>query len=79
MMEIGERWIRYLLSMQCRACGEPLYPHEDDARSDVEHILATNDFGEDQPTLEDLRTALSWLEHQGKWCAAHADALARDD
>jgi hypothetical protein len=62
-MEVRERWVRYCMEIQCKACGESIYAHESDARDDVDHILARNDFGR-PPHIEDLRDALTWMEHE---------------
>jgi hypothetical protein len=77
-MDLRERWTRYCLKMECRACGEAIYAHEDDARADVDHILATNDFGP-EPSIECLRDALTWLEHEGRWCDYHAEVMGKED
>jgi hypothetical protein len=73
-MQLIERWTKYVLKMECKVCGEPIYAHEEDARTDIEHILSTNDFGR-EPSIEDLRMALTWLEHCGKYCDYHTEQL----
>jgi hypothetical protein len=76
--QLIERWTRYAMKIQCKACGEEIYAHEEDARSDIEHILSTNDFGSD-PSIRDLRDALTWLEHGGKYCDYHTEMENKDD
>src|SRR5262245_39116778 len=66
-MNIEERWTRYVMKMECKRCGNPIYDDEDTARDDVKEILKNNDFGR-APEIEDLRGALTWLPHEGRWC-----------
>jgi hypothetical protein len=72
--QLAERWTHYVLKMQCKVCGEELYAQEEDARADIEHILSSNDFGPN-PTIHELRDALSWLEHGGEYCDYHTEML----
>jgi hypothetical protein len=76
-MDIRERWTRYCLKIECKICGEEIYADEEDARADVEHILTTNDFGPNPP-IECLRDALTWFEHEGRFCDYHAYMLSKD-
>lgn len=78
MMSLQERWTRYCMKIGCMICRDCIYAHEDDARSDVGHILSTNDFGPN-PSIDNLRDALTWLEHEGKWCDYHTHVMNKDD
>jgi len=73
-----ERWTRYCLKIECKRCGEAIYHHEEDARSDVEHILEFNDFGPDPP-IRCLRDALTWFEHEGRYCDYCTYMFSKDD
>jgi hypothetical protein len=78
-VNLRERWIRYCLKMECEICGDDIFNHEEDARSAVDHILATIDFGTPAPPIECLRDALSWSDHKGRYCDYHTHVLGKDD
>jgi hypothetical protein len=50
-MNTVERFTRYLLTIECRYCGDSVYPHEDDARETVKQWMEC----EDIHTIDDLR------------------------
>jgi hypothetical protein len=50
-MNTVERFTRYLLTVECRYCGDSVYPHEDDARETVKQWMEH----EDIHTIDDLR------------------------
>jgi hypothetical protein len=77
MMPVRERWVRYCMKMQCIICGEDIFNWREDA--EVDNILATNDFGTPSPLIDFLREALSWSEHEGRYCDYHTHVMGKDD
>jgi hypothetical protein len=69
-----DRWVAYLLKIQCRACSDQLYPHRENAEAEVDHILRHTDFGPD-PSIEQLRDALTWTAGGGKYCQHCAEGI----
>jgi hypothetical protein len=76
-MNLVERCTRYAMKIECKACGESIYAHEEDARRDIEHLLKTTTF-DHPPNIYDLRNGLSWFEHGGKYCDYHTEMLEGD-
>lgn len=71
----NQRWVKYLMKMECKICHAALYPDEDSAELELESILEWWEI--DSP--DDLRDALSWNENQGFWCDYHTYVLNKDD
>jgi hypothetical protein len=71
---IRERWVSYLLTMECRVCDDQIFPHREEAEAEIDHILDIEDFGAD-PTIEQLRGALTWTWSKGKFCHYCAEQL----
>lgn len=69
---LTERWTNYVMKIECKVCGEPIYAHREDARADIEHLIPLNDLGPSS-SIRELRDALTWLEHEGKYCDYHAE------
>jgi hypothetical protein len=67
------------MKLECKRCGcDEVFHHEEDARIAVDHILATNDFGTSDPPIGCLRAALTWFEHEGKYCDYCTHMLSKD-
>jgi hypothetical protein len=77
-MDIKERAVRYLLKMECKRCGGSLFSDEDAARDEVEGIFATQEV-RDESLGEDLRAAMSFAEHEGRYCDYCTHVLNKDD
>jgi hypothetical protein len=76
-MDLEERWVRYCLTMECKRCGNPIFDDEDAAREEVETIIAADEFDEGT-SIDALRDALSWSEHQGRYCSWCTHMINKD-
>jgi hypothetical protein len=69
-----EQMINYISQIECRGCGDDVFPHPEDA-IDGMLLVADSIVGEGR-TLDDLKTVLSYEPGEGKWCDHCHDVLA---
>jgi hypothetical protein len=71
-MKVAERYVRYLMKVECKNCGEAIFHHEEDARDFVEHSMGSSDeYDEFEP--EKARSMLSWRSDGGDEFCSHCD------
>jgi len=74
---VVDRYVKYLMKCDCKACGESIFYDESDARSFVEHSMSHSDEYDIFET-ELAQSMLSWRPG-GKYCDYCDHIFTKDD